>query len=185
MGNRRVSAVLVAKLLTLRGRQTANRRASAVWAGREARPTLLLPVGQTARSRRRAGGVELFLQSLDISLVELAQLGNLDGETVAGDLILLRRCLRRAAGGAPGGRRGGLHVIRDGRGDALVGGAPDAVAIQRGTDFAELTFQLDAVFAQFERQGRRGIDGAPHRGEPCAGLGRGLGGRSERLLQFG
>src|SRR5437879_10609874 len=99
---------------------------------------LLFPVREPAGSGWRAGGVELLFEGLDIGLVKLAQLGNLHGQPVAANLVLLHRGLGRPSSGAARRTGGGLYVLGDSGGHAFVGGAPDAIAIQGRVDLFEL-----------------------------------------------
>src|ERR1035441_5048324 len=135
---------------------TAGRRACATWA--DLLPAF--PVRQTSRGGRSTRGVELFLESLDVDLEKFSQFGNLRRQFLARDLILLHGGLGWASGGPAGGRSGGLHAIGDGGGYALVGGAPDAIAVERHFDLVELLFQLQSFFPKLVRQRRRGVDGA-------------------------
>ena len=99
-------------------------------------PILLatLPLRRTPRGGRGTGNVELLFQGLDVGLKKFAQFGNLQRKVVARDLILFYRSLGGPAGGPAGWRCGGLDVIGDGCRDAFVGGAPDAVAVERDVD---------------------------------------------------
>ena len=73
-----------------------------------------LPVRQPARRRRRPRGIELLLERLDIRLHQLAELRNLRGQFVGGDLVLLRRRLGRPARRSASRRRRLAQMLRDG-----------------------------------------------------------------------
>ncbi len=66
------------------------------------RPSLFtaFPVGQTAGSWWRAGGIQLLLQITDVDLDQLAQFRNLQRQLVGADLVLLRSRFGGVAGGA-------------------------------------------------------------------------------------
>src|SRR5215831_19819714 len=121
---------------------------------------LLFPVRQTAGRVGSTSRIQLLFETPDVRLDQFAQLGDLGGELVAGDLVLLQRSFRGPAGGAPSGRGSSVHVIRDRGRHAFVVGAPDAISVQSEIDFNQLLFELDALFADLRRKRRSGIDSA-------------------------
>ena len=135
---------------------------------------LLLPIRQAARSGRRAGGIELLFEILDVGIDQLPQFGNLHGQLVGADLILLHGGL----GGMAGVRASELAAawMRS----EIDAGAPSLCERQmRSPESARLMpsssrCRAERCLVELGRSDGRGVDGALDGIEARAGFGGGL-----------